>query len=326
MKRENPFLEIYKQCNALSNIEKYNKLKNKESCLPLYLDIELTNCCNINCNMCPVGTGIMKRPKGFMSDDVFARVLEDVKKYKVQGVRFIRWGEPTLHKNFLQWGGALKEEGVKVHFNTNGTLVTEKFMTRVIDIGIDSMKFSFQGIDELTYGEMRKGGSYSQLVDKIKMAYEMRGDRDNPYISVTTSTTYESWEDIDKFKKEIGQYCDEVGVGHTKMKYVDVDKMSLNEERRNVYKNFINENSIQMSRVAVCPEIWDKLSINWDGSVSACCADYDNLMVVGNILDNDLKDIFNGIQEWNYREILKKDAYDSLPLCSNCFEYISLKH
>jgi MoaA/NifB/PqqE/SkfB family radical SAM enzyme len=112
-------------------------------------------------------------------------------------------------------------------------------MRKVIDVGIDSMKFSFQGIDELTYGEMRKGGSYSKLVDNIKMAYEMRGDRDKPYISVTTAVTYESQEDIDKFKREIGQYCDEVGVGHTKMKYVDVDKMSLDEDRRKVYKDFI---------------------------------------------------------------------------------------
>lgn len=110
MQRVNPFLQIYKQCNTMSNIEKYDKLKNDKSILPIYLDIELTNCCNINCNMCPVGTGIMKRPKGFMSDEVFARVLEDIKKYKIQGVRFIRWGEPTLYKKFLKWG-VLKRRG-----------------------------------------------------------------------------------------------------------------------------------------------------------------------------------------------------------------------
>ena len=109
MKRTNPFIEIYKQCNGSSNVDKYNALKGKDSAVPLYLDVELTNCCNIQCNMCPVGTNVMKRPKGFMSDEVFMRCVENIKKYHIQGVRFIRWGEPVLHPKFLAWGGGAEE-------------------------------------------------------------------------------------------------------------------------------------------------------------------------------------------------------------------------
>lgn len=76
--------------------------------------------------------------------------------------------------------------------------------------------------------------------------------------------------------------------------------------------------------MSVCPEIWDKLSINWDGSVSACCSDYDNIMIVGNIMENDLREIFNGAKEKKFREVLKDDNYDKLPLCKDCYEYISL--
>ena len=59
--------------------------------------------------------------------------------------------------------------------------------------------------------------------------------------------------------------------------------------------------------------------------MSACCQDYDNLMVVGNILESSLKDIFNGLKELQYREILKYSDYNKLPLCKYCFEYIPLK-
>lgn len=110
MKRINPFLDIYKQCNGKSNYEKYEKMRNEGLAVPLYLDVELTNCCNIHCNMCPVGTESMKREKGFMSDVVFEKIIENIKKYKIQGVRFIRWGEPTLHPKFFVWGG-IKEGG-----------------------------------------------------------------------------------------------------------------------------------------------------------------------------------------------------------------------
>lgn len=109
MKRVNPFVEIYKQCNSSSNSEKYNTLSKRENAVPLYLDIELTNCCNIQCNMCPVGTGIMQRKKGFMSEEIFEKVLENINRYHIRGVRFIRWGEPVLHPNFLEWGGGIEE-------------------------------------------------------------------------------------------------------------------------------------------------------------------------------------------------------------------------
>lgn len=172
--KNNPFSEIYKQCNSSSNIEKYEDICRNQNKVPVYLDVELTNYCNIHCNMCPVGTGAMKRNKGFMSDKVFEKILDNIKRYHIKGVRFIRWGEPTLHLKFLDWAKALKDEGSLVHFNTNGLLLDEKMIRGIVDTKIDSVKFSFQGIDDLTYKEMRSGGSYSKLLSAIKMMYAMR--------------------------------------------------------------------------------------------------------------------------------------------------------
>ena len=222
-------------------------------------------------------------------------------------------------------GGVLKEEGVLVHFNTNGLLLDEEMISKIIEIKIDSVKFSFQGIDNLTYGEMRKGGSYTQLLSAIKTMHEMRGEGKTPYISVTTSITYESEEEVARFKSEVGPYCDEIGVGRTKMQHVDIARMGLSEERSRIYEQFMKEDRRNIQHMAVCPEIWDKLSVNWDGSVSACCQDYDNLMLVGDIMQYDLHEIFCGAKEKYYREILKNSDYDELILCRNCYEYIPLK-
>lgn len=109
------------------------------------------------------------------------------------------------------------------------------------------------------------------------------------------------------------------------MEHVDVESMGLPEERRKIYERYVERDNVMMCHMKVCPEVWDKLSVNWDGSVSACCQDYDDLMIVGNILESNLKDIFNGMEELKYREILKDSDYDKLPLCKHCFEYIPLK-
>lgn len=212
-----------------------------------------------------------------------------------------------------------------VHFNTNGLLFNDEAVEKILRTGIDSVKFSFQGINSLTYSEMRSGGNYLQLIDAIKQMYRMRGEKEKPYISITTSVTYESEQEIEQFKTNVSPYCDEVSVGKTKMQHVDIERMNLSAERRKIYERFMKEDKGQMRHVSVCPEIWDKLSINWDGSVSACCQDFDNMMIVGNILENDLPEIFSGNRERQYREVLKDDNYDVLPLCQNCYEYITLK-
>lgn len=46
----------------------------------------------------------------------------------------------------------LKSQGVLLHFNTNGLHLDDEMISKIIESGIDSIKFSFQGIDELTYG------------------------------------------------------------------------------------------------------------------------------------------------------------------------------
>lgn len=48
-------------------------------------------------------------------------------------------------------------------------------------------------------------------------------------------------------------------------------------------------------------------------------------MLSGDIMQNDLHEIFMGTKEKYYREILKDNNYDKLLLCQNCYEYIPLK-
>lgn len=76
--------------------------------------------------------------------------------------------------------------------------------------------------------------------------------------------------------------------------------------------SYIKNDNIEMQRMSVCLGIWDKLSIDWDGSVSACNSNHDNMMLVGNILKNDLMEIFHGEREKSYRDILKDNRYERL--------------
>ena len=75
-----------------------------------------------------------------------------------------------------------------------------------------------------------------------------------------------------------------------------------------------------------CPEVFDKMSINWNGEVTACCMDSDNLMLIGDVKTDAIKTIWNCDKLNEYRTILADMRHEDLPLCTNCYDTHSLQN
>ena len=210
----------------------------------------------------------MLRMRGTMPDNVAEALAENVRRYKIAGVRFIRWGEPTLHPKYIDIMEQVKKAGALIHINTNGSLMTEEQMQRLMDIHLDSIKFSFQGADEGTYNEMREGGDYLKLLHTIRRFHEIRGDRDYPYIQISTTLTSESDDQVENFKKDVGDYCDYYNIGHTKLNHLKVEAMNVNDAEKEKIRKLQQQETISKKYREVCMEAFDKLSINWNGDVT----------------------------------------------------------
>ena len=100
MERENPFVKIYRKCNNGDNEAKYDLIKTGIVTVPRYIDIELTNYCNMKCRMCPTGTNMLGIARGYMSEETIDAICVNLSKYRIKGVRLIGWGEPTIHRDF----------------------------------------------------------------------------------------------------------------------------------------------------------------------------------------------------------------------------------
>ena len=266
----------------------------------------------------------MQRMKGYMPDDVVEALAENIKRFNISGVRFIRWGEPTMHPKYIEIMSKMKRAGALIHLNTNGSLLDERQIIELMNIHLDSIKFSFQGADEGTYNEMREGGDYLRLLSIIKKFHEIRGDRDYPYIQISTTLTAESEEQVENFKNDIKDYCDYYNVGHTKLNHLNVEAMKVSDKEKDKIRQLQKRETIVHKYRKVCNEAFDKLSVNWNGDVTLCCTDYDNFMIVGNILDNDIKQIFNSNAAKNYREVILKHQYSKIKCCSDCYETVPL--
>jgi len=321
MKRENPFESIYKKCDNGNAFEKIENLSE----FPYIIDLELTNTCNFKCLFCPTGTGSIERKQGLMSDEIFYKIINEIKEYNT-AIRFIRWGEPLIHPKLVEYIKYVKKVSNSiVHINTNGSLLDDNIINEFINIPLDSIKFSFQGIDKKSYNEMRNIDFYDDLLNKVKKLYIKRKEKDKPYIHVSTTITYETREQVESFKNELKNYTDLVTVGRTIMDHVDIDKIKLSENEKNTLIELKEKESVVKVHPEICPEVYHKLSINWDGTVTACCGDYNGKMILGNIQSQSLKEIWKSTKLDYYRKKLADNKFDDFELCKKCYDYSGLQ-
>ena len=318
-KRVNPFKPIYDVCNRGNSLAKLQSLPS----FPRYLDLELTNTCNFRCLMCPAGVGSVSRAKGFMSGVVFQKLIDEIAPHKTP-LRFIRWGEPMLHPEFIQYIRKAKNVGALVHINTNGSLLNEEMIACLLDTRLDSIKFSFQGVDRQGYHEMRNIDYFDDLLRKVKMLYEKRGNRPIPFIHVSTTITYETVEQVRLFRDSIKNHVDLVTVGRTVLEHIRPDETNLDHDKQALLTRLKTMESV-VKKHPDCPEVFDKLSVNWDGTVSACCSDYDNKMLVGDLTTTPLSEIWMSTRMNRYRTMLAGMRHDDIPLCSTCYDYHELQ-
>ena len=320
MDRINPFKKIYDLCNTGDPANRYQHPID----FPRFLDIEITNHCNFNCLMCPVGTKVMNRIQGFMSNELYDKIIDEISAYKTP-IRFVRWGEPTLHKEFINFLKKAKESGIMCHVNTNGSLLTDDSLKNIVKIGTESIKFSFQGIDRKSYLEMRNRDFFDDLLKIVKKLHNLRGEKEFPYIHVASTITYESQQQADAFKEAAEHFADLVTIGRTKMEHIDVKKIRLSENEKVRFVYLKEQESLVKKHFNCCPEVFDKLSINWDGKVTACCGDYDNMMIVGDLQENTLKEIWNSKKLDHYRKLLSQGRYDEIALCKTCYDTMGIQ-
>ena len=279
---KDPFKEIYKRCNSITNIT---------SIFPRVIDVELTNACNLQCDFCPTGTRVSSRKVGLMSERTFYKILIDTEAHRTP-IRFVRWGEPFIHPFAVKYMGVTKRMQRLVHVNTNGMAIDGDAINDLIHIGIDSIKFSHQ-----TPYSRRIGGDEEVLKGMVQYTFEQRGKRKKPFITLGTTYDASYKEEAETLRKEMSRYCDKFTMSPTRD--IIQPPTCYGTDRK-------------------CPEVFSKLSVNWNGDVTMCCADWNDYMVIGNVNDKSIAELWKCEAALFYRSMIATGRWNELDLCRGC--------
>ena len=138
------------------------------------LSLELAAKCNLKCIMCSHPQG--KSRTGIMSLENFKIILEKIAHTKINSIS-LNMGEPFMNKAIFEMITYAKTKGYHVYISTNGQLVTEEFSRKIVDTGVDFIKFSAEGYTREVYEGIRVGGSFKRLqlnIDGLKRERDKR--------------------------------------------------------------------------------------------------------------------------------------------------------
>ncbi len=140
--------------------------------LPREIQLEVTGSCNLACKMCLV----RYRPKlgkreGAMCFHTFKRIVDDLPH--LEQITLQDLGEPLLAPDLFQMIEHASTRGIRMGFNTNGTLLTSERARKLVAAGLEWLHVSLDGATAETYEGIRSGSSFERVSANVEGLVEV---------------------------------------------------------------------------------------------------------------------------------------------------------
>lgn len=131
-------LDIYRNSTKLARLA----LRVRRD-LPREVQLEVTNRCNLDCDMCPRLT-LLKVPEEDMSEETFEAVLDRLDA--PESITLTGWGEPLMHPRLFAFIDRIVERfpGCAVGFTTNGHLLAPGVVDKILGRPISRINVSLE--------------------------------------------------------------------------------------------------------------------------------------------------------------------------------------
>ena len=172
----------------------YLHSKGKNRGLPIGGNFELTARCNFDCPMCYVH--LKQEDIDAQGKELTTQQWIDLARdARDQGMVFalLTGGEPFVRKDFFEIYSAMKERGLLVSINSNGSMLSGEIRKKLLENPPMRMNISLYGGCNETYRNMCGVPAFEQVVENIRSLKDEGID-----VCINLSVTPYNWRDIGK--------------------------------------------------------------------------------------------------------------------------------
>ena len=319
---------------------------------PVCLYLEVTNRCNLLCTTCP-RTYEDLEPPADLSWDLFTRIVDqvpDLARAVLHGV-----GEPMLVKDLPRMVKYLKERGVYVLFNTNGTVLNARNGRALIEAGLDELRVSLDASNRESFKTIR-GADYFNRITRNVRAFRTLQEREGierPLVSLWLTGLKETIHELPAFVR----IAADLGVREVylqRLVFFDQAAIGIARPDQALFENMTRDEAVYLEEAAdlarslgitfnasgaasepglslkkmdggspwsLCRRPWSLMYFTANGRALPCCIapfslhGYENY-TLGDATKQSLQDIWNGPAYHAFRAALLSDRPPAA--CANC--------
>lgn len=265
---------------------------------PMHLDIESTSRCNLKCTFCDKLPLLRKEDIGDIDIGLYKKIIDEAAGHNLWAVKLSYRGEPLLHKDIVEMVAYAKKKGVlDVYFNTNGMLLTEQMCARLIEAGLDRISISIEGVDPRAFERERIGARFEVILKNIDSLLELRKKQMVSHPRVRIQTIFTSGFDPNEYREFWSAHSDEVAA---------VDYKDESHRKQGIEYDW------------ACPQLWQRMTIEWNGAIMPCNNDDLYLLAVGNVKEKTVYECWHDQRVENVRNLHRRGQSHKVAACDGC--------
>jgi MoaA/NifB/PqqE/SkfB family radical SAM enzyme len=275
---------------------------------PIQIDVELNSGCNMTCPFCIHGYSKIKNRE--MPVAKYQEIIRQAVELGVKSVKLNYINEPLMRKDIediIRW---TRDQGIiNIYMVTNGTALTKKRRTKLINSGLTKLFVSIDAVTSETYNKQRLSGQFNRIVNNVKSFIRERNEtgRRHPLVLVSFLRNTLNEHEESEFYKIWSNLAD----------VISIQRMNEVPDRETGLTLHYDK------QTEGCKFPFKQLVVETDGTILPCCKLYGKKMPLGKFGEEhpkfgeiDLKDSWRRLA--GLRFVHAENMWDKHPVCGKC--------
>ena len=282
---------------------------------PSQVIVDATEVCNLECVHCPHPQ--FKKSEHyegrFLAPELNAKLVDEVREQGAGHTEYIRYtseGEPLIHPRIFEMlGYAVSRSQTTVSLTTNGTLLDERRIEKLLEIGVHVVDISIDAFSPETYAAVRVKGELDVTrphVERLIQRSKESGGRTKVVVSyVEQPQNQHETADFERYWNDQG--ADGVVVRRLHSSAGAVIRVA----------DLLKKSSETAERYP-CLYPWERITLNPRGELAFCPQDWVHGSVVVDYETTTIHDVWRGEFYRRLREAHLKNDFAKHGFCGQC--------